>query len=680
MLQAHWQCGRCLDKHFSLVWARRLAAPATSRRAHRNMRALLSVLRLASMVVERKHLVGQETKPSKRGRALSARELSELTYRKTVLKNTIRVREMVLNKMFGKRSTTTSAKLRKAFQIRLAAYQINRASGSMQAGRGRRKSFSRASWGRRLLKSTTRGCEVYYKEHYHEQPAEMSIGEKQKRIMRHWSNLSNDEKSVYEARAAAENASRAEAPKRTFAEFSQAMAGGRATKRQKRDMHEVLGNTIRAMDDDPIWSGGAGIAGMNTGLKPEFVLNETQKSAARECNRLFGHDGVPSENPAGTMRREYSCHVGGGGICRASALFERITNVQKNIDNLLRRKKLIQQLPLLVCFHLPDRDPDWFWLCKVFKLPTTDGVPIGVSAKAVVLEEDGGRTASVATAADGNLDFATSAQVCQKVLRHGSNSDVKTLPFECFQCEVPDDARKFKATVKDSVLKAGLDMDNLMQPPPKKTPASFKLAFGRVVDASDLETKPAEPELGEPGTQSDDDSGPEKDREHELEAEELELDASSSEPEELPPVPPPPGEPPGAAEDDHASVGQPPEEPLASDGNAAQHAAVPSRGLRGYILKSPGTAKCICCEGTIFKGSIRFEFQAKLSTAFRDIRKVHIECLGKLPAATLDHDMAMLEKWASEADAVARPILSKAIGIRGGGGSSATASSSIGVG
>eukprot|EP00959_Pyramimonas_sp_CCMP1952_P312975 6551140-Pyramimonas_sp.AAC.1 len=69
----------CVDPCFSRVWLRRLRERSTSRRAHRVLRRLLSVLRVTSTKVERKHLLGQEAR-KRRGRALQLRTLGATTY------------------------------------------------------------------------------------------------------------------------------------------------------------------------------------------------------------------------------------------------------------------------------------------------------------------------------------------------------------------------------------------------------------------------------------------------------------------------------------------------------------------------------------------------------------------------------------------------------------------------
>ena len=83
------QCDRCVDTMYTMVWARRASHvnPAVRKRAWTAMRHQLSVMLICSAIDERKHLLSQEAKPSKRGLCVKRDALLVLTYAKGVRLN-----------------------------------------------------------------------------------------------------------------------------------------------------------------------------------------------------------------------------------------------------------------------------------------------------------------------------------------------------------------------------------------------------------------------------------------------------------------------------------------------------------------------------------------------------------------------------------------------------------------
>ena len=155
-------------------------------------------------------------KPSKRGRSLTTKTLAQLVYRKSVLKNTMRVRASVLDNVFGKCGTREATLLKKRFGQSLTSFQI---------GRGRDNKGHRAvrrRWGQRSTQGRSkRGCDVFHSEHFVEQLAGFTLGEKRRRIMAQWRNLPREEQQVYEARANAHNESKVPADTMNFRDLAQ---------------------------------------------------------------------------------------------------------------------------------------------------------------------------------------------------------------------------------------------------------------------------------------------------------------------------------------------------------------------------------------------------------------------------------------------------------------------------
>ena len=72
-------CTRCVDRHYSQLNALRLKG-RNPKRTYRTMRRHLAQLRVSSSKAERKHLVGQEARPKKRGKIIGKTVLATCTY------------------------------------------------------------------------------------------------------------------------------------------------------------------------------------------------------------------------------------------------------------------------------------------------------------------------------------------------------------------------------------------------------------------------------------------------------------------------------------------------------------------------------------------------------------------------------------------------------------------------
>ena len=120
-------CKLCVDPFFASLWAKRLrnnVDPAT-KQAHSNICDIAASVRVTSSVVEKKHLLAQESKPAKRGRAITCNKLGLLVMRKLVTRSTVLHREEALVNHLG----SGAESLRKSFiqpsgLFRSAATQI----------------------------------------------------------------------------------------------------------------------------------------------------------------------------------------------------------------------------------------------------------------------------------------------------------------------------------------------------------------------------------------------------------------------------------------------------------------------------------------------------------------------------------------------------------------------------
>jgi hypothetical protein len=82
-------CDRCVDAVFTKVWVARLLDFGSSarRQAHRALCDILSVLRTVTTLVEKKHLLGMELKPKKRGSALECATLGRAVFKACVTRS-----------------------------------------------------------------------------------------------------------------------------------------------------------------------------------------------------------------------------------------------------------------------------------------------------------------------------------------------------------------------------------------------------------------------------------------------------------------------------------------------------------------------------------------------------------------------------------------------------------------
>ena len=75
--EKHNACNACVDKFFTHIWLARFLdmGSTTCMAAHKGLCDIVSILRVSTVLVEKKHLVGQELRPAKRGRGVAATSL-----------------------------------------------------------------------------------------------------------------------------------------------------------------------------------------------------------------------------------------------------------------------------------------------------------------------------------------------------------------------------------------------------------------------------------------------------------------------------------------------------------------------------------------------------------------------------------------------------------------------------
>ena len=125
------ECGGCVDRLFTVRWLQRLTheSQATRAQAHNALRMLLGTLPFISSRAERTHLVAQELKTKKRGRAPHSSTVSKTTYYKGVVACSKRAQQAAYASHF------TEPKYARRWKQVLASFRI----GAHARRKGRRR-------------------------------------------------------------------------------------------------------------------------------------------------------------------------------------------------------------------------------------------------------------------------------------------------------------------------------------------------------------------------------------------------------------------------------------------------------------------------------------------------------------------------------------------------------------
>ena len=167
------KCDDCVDKFFTMPWVWRLlhSGLQTRRDAHTCLCDVLASLRITSTLVEKKHPLGQEAKPKKRGVAIECDQLGPL-----VFKSLVRNASDAHNAEAERRALEMDSDLLRQFKLCLKSSDLARhtdrrteaaakakVDGGSKAVRSRAASLlSESSSTRRL----TRAYDVYVTQNY----------------------------------------------------------------------------------------------------------------------------------------------------------------------------------------------------------------------------------------------------------------------------------------------------------------------------------------------------------------------------------------------------------------------------------------------------------------------------------------------------------------------------------
>ncbi len=242
LLEKAARCDECVDFAFTLPWAHRLSGhgPATAKQAWLALGDIVSLLRVAATLVEKKHLVGQEAKPRKRGVCISADEVGGFVFHKLVEKAAEHCRAAATNDCLGKHvrqfSLCVNDLLAEGHADRRSESQVA-ADPDNAAGNGRDKAIRKRcrnilALDAKLKRQRVRGYDVYVRTNFTDELEGDSTFARRKLLDGKWKALSEAEKASYNAIAEAEDAEDLDHENDNFVEFlARSMEAGKKRSR-----------------------------------------------------------------------------------------------------------------------------------------------------------------------------------------------------------------------------------------------------------------------------------------------------------------------------------------------------------------------------------------------------------------------------------------------------------------
>ena len=216
------RCSECVDYAFTQPWVARLLdhGRVAAMQAWWTLGDVLSLLRVASTLVEKKHLVGQEAKPRKRGVCIAADEVGGFVFRKLVERAADGARDAARAACLGNHL--------KQFQHCLTDLLFqghgDRRSEAAAKETGRADPLGKRcrnilNFDAKLKRQRTRGYDVFIRTNFHDGLAGSNTFEKRKSLDAQWNSLANAEKYAYNAIAETEEEEEAAHDNENFVEF-----------------------------------------------------------------------------------------------------------------------------------------------------------------------------------------------------------------------------------------------------------------------------------------------------------------------------------------------------------------------------------------------------------------------------------------------------------------------------
>ena len=270
-------CEHCIDECFTrcMLGCGRVSLPSM----HDLLCDIASKIQISSSIVEKFHLLGEESKPKRgRGRAVSAERLPDLTYQASVcveaehLQNEVRTQVFKTHGLSAKQFSRMNSALYQDAAMTSVARRGARLSDSVGETKTNRKS---SRW------------QAFRKQHWTPglKPTSHAGLLEQRRISALWKQLNEDQKSFYDAVAEGHDMTKASLAGQSLGELKQ---HGRcsAARSARRSAHRTVWSDLI---NHPAWKAGAGTVTVVLGHITEGLFSKDLKCFRR--NR-FGSQSV----------------------------------------------------------------------------------------------------------------------------------------------------------------------------------------------------------------------------------------------------------------------------------------------------------------------------------------------------------------------------------------------------
>ena len=325
------QCDTCVDKVFTQLWVERLLNMGSNacRKAHSALCDVLATLRVTSTKVERKHLLGQESRPRKRGRAVECEQLNRLVFHKSIVRACELHREEAKRQCLGVEphvrlrfarclgdhlASGHRGRSRQAEATRCGDRGVGDVGGSRSAARPKALAFVG-----KLRKRSVRGYDIFISRNYEDCLSGETVLDKRRSLDARWKVMPAEIKQLYNAAAAQDTEAAKLYENEDFVQFLSRTEGiGSSTKRRGSkylaDRFRAVQATLKKMVEHKVFASGAQLHDFKTGFRPELVASHLTYAAARdESKRLFGYDFQRVPTPLGPcviFRLAHSCMEG----------------------------------------------------------------------------------------------------------------------------------------------------------------------------------------------------------------------------------------------------------------------------------------------------------------------------------------------------------------------------------
>jgi len=432
-----------------------------------------------------------------------------VTYTKSVRMAARRLRALARRKVLG--SSTTVAR---RFAQGLSHLSIGRAARGSKKGGSARALASSNPYQPTTKVRKTRAYDVYVSEKFAEQPPELSLTQKRRRIDRLWKGLSAEEKSVYfDGRAAGMTATKLSIVGEGFKKFCENEAvRNMPTQLADTMRRRAILESLREMQHHNVWASGAAVHCIDSGLKVEKVLEGTDIEMKSAGDQHFKYDGVPLENPQINPKVFTVCSLRFGGLCEKDPEARRCCTATKNLHKLV-----LEQLPKPITYplllHIEIEATEGIAACGEYHFLTRF---VGRGEVGTMVELDmevagsGSRRCTLKDVGEGECAVATSQMVFRRLLRDAGARPVAVNSFavHCYDFLDDPDSEGFAISIATEHFNGTVALASVQRAPKKPAADEVWLPFGLSMSMEQGPPEPNEPSEQKKFFEDDSDDNP----------------------------------------------------------------------------------------------------------------------------------------------------------------------------